>query len=342
MRAIRIERQGAPVTPNISYVEDHPDPTLHPGELMIKTEASALNHLDLWVGRGMPGATDFPRISGSDGCGRVTATGDGVDESWIGRRVMINAAIPASARPHPDRDPAAPALHMIGETLPGTHAEYFTVPATNAIDIGDQDPIKAAAYGLTHLTAWRMMVTRAGLQPGQWVLITGIGGGLALAALNLARHLGCRTIVTSRHQWKLDRARELGADHGIVDTGTCWADQVRSITSKRGVDVCVESVGQAVHGSVIKSLTRGGVMTTCGCTTGPAAETDLMRIFWNQLSIVGSTMGDMDEFRQATSFFRSGSLEPTIDCVIDAADGVQAWSRLEAGDQFGKIVLNWA
>ncbi|MCH2132689.1 MAG: zinc-binding dehydrogenase [Phycisphaerales bacterium] len=341
MRALIIETKGSPVTPNIRYVEDYPTPSPRAGELLVRTEASSLNHLDLWVGRGLPGAEDFPRISGSDGCGRVEATGDGVHPDWVGRRVIINAAVPAPQAAHPDHAPALPMLHMIGEASDGCHAEYFTVPASNALDVGDHDPVNAAAYGLTHLTAWRMMVTRSGLQPGQWVLITGIGGGLALAALHLANHLGCRTIVTSRHQWKLDRARELGAHHGILDSGEDWSREARSITGKRGVDVCVESVGQAVHSSVLKSLARGGIMTTCGATTGPAATTDLMRIFWNQLSIMGSTMGDMEEFRQSTALFQSGAISPVIDQVIDASSGQEAWARLESGDQFGKIVLNW-
>ena len=297
MRALRIEQQGDPVTPNIRFVEDHPKPVPQPGELLVRTEASSLNHLDLWVGRGLPGAETFPRISGSDGCGCVESVGEGIDESWIGRRVIINAAIPAEHDPHPDHAPAFPKLHMIGESLPGCHAEYFTVPASNALDVEDRDPVQAAAYALTHLTAWRMLVTRASIQAGQWVLIPGIGGGLALAALNIARHLGCRTIVTSRHQWKLDRAAELGAHHGILDEGENWSKAVWEITGKRGVDVCMESVGQAVHGSVIQSLTRGGVMVTCGCTTGPKVTTNLTKVFWDQLSIVGSTMGNMKEFR---------------------------------------------
>lgn len=341
MHALRIEQQGNPVTPNIRFVDDHPTPVPQPGELLVRTEASSLNHLDLWVGRGLPGADTFPRISGSDGCGRVEAIGEGVHDVWLGRRVIINAAVPAEQQPHPDQTPAFPEMHMIGETRPGCHAEYFTVPATNALDVGDQDPVEAAAYGLTHLTAWRMLMTRASLHAGQWVLIPGIGGGLALAALNIARHLGCRTIVTSRHQWKLDRAAELGAEHGILDDGENWSRAVRKITGKRGVDICVESVGEAVHDSVLQSLTRGGIMVTCGCTTGPRATTDLTRIFWNQLSIIGSTMGDMNEFRRSTALFKSGAIKPVIDSVIGASDGPSAWARLEAGDQFGKIVLKW-
>ena len=341
MRALIIQKKGLPVTPNVRLVEDHPKPEPRAGEVLVKTEASALNHLDIWVGAGMPGADEFPRISGSDGCGRIEAVGDGVDETWIGRRVMLNAAIPSPDAPSPDHTPAMPDLHMIGEFTQGCHAEYFVGPASQVLDIGNLDPVDAAAYGLTHLTAWRMMMTRASMKSGQWVLIPGIGGGLALAALNIANHFGCRTIVTSRHQWKLDRAIELGAQHAILDTGENWSKQVRTITGKRGVDVCVESVGGAIHDSVIKSLARGGIMVTCGTTAGFEAQTNLQRIFWHQLTIVGSTMGDMDEFRQVVSLFQSGALKPTIDRVFTPPEAEAAWHRLEAGEQFGKIVLDW-
>ncbi|MDG2094029.1 MAG: zinc-binding dehydrogenase [Phycisphaerales bacterium] len=342
MKALIIQQAGLPVTPNIELVDDYPKPEPGPGDVLVKTEASALNRLDIWVGAGMPGAEEFPRISGSDGCGRIESVGEGVDENWLGKRVMMNAAIPVADKPHHERAPALPNLHMIGEFSQGCHAEYFVGPAHQLIDIGDRDPIEAAAYGLTHLTAWRMMLTRASLGAGQWVLIPGIGGGLALAALNIANHLGCRTIVTSRHQWKLDRAVELGAEHTILDTGENWSRQVRQMTSKRGVDVCVESVGGAIHDSVLGSLARGGVMVTCGTTAGVEAKTNLQRIFWNQLTIIGSTMGTMDEFRQAVALFKSGSLKPTIDKVFTPAESSEAWGRLEAGEQFGKIVLDWS
>ena len=186
-----------------------------------------------------------------------------------------------------------------------------------------------------------MLRTRAALEPGMTVLITGIGGGVALAALNICKHFGCRTIVTSRHQWKLDRAMELGAHDGVLDTGKDWSREVRARTSKRGVDICIDSIGKHVHTSCIKSLARGGVFVTCGTTTGPDATTDLARIFWNQLTIIGSTMGTMDEFRAVLSLFKSGAIEPVIDQVFDAEDGSQAYARLESGEQFGKIVIRW-
>ncbi len=340
MRAVTITSRNDEVSPNIIVQDDWPTPSARPGEVLVRTEASALNHLDLWVGRGLPGADEFPRISGSDGCGRVEAVGEGVDESWIGRRVLLNAAV-CHHSPHlPDVIPTDPALHMIGETLPGTHAEYFTAPAVNVLDIGESDPVQAAAFALSFLTSWRMLMSRARLKAGQQVLITGIGGGVALSCLAICRWLGCTTIVTSRHDWKLERARELGADHVVLDSNEDWSKTVRSITSKRGVDVCADSIGSAVHQACLSSLARGGTLVTCGATTG-SGPTDLVRIFWNQLSILGSTMGDMAEFREVVALHLSGQLEPVIDTVHPVDEARTAWERLESGEQFGKIVLRW-
>lgn len=342
MRAIIIERQGAPVLPNVAYVTNHPDPTAGPGEVLVRTEAAALNHLDLWVGRGLPGIDiRYPAISGSDGAGVVEAVGAGVDPAWIGTRVLLNAAVPKPDAAHPTVRPAPADIFMIGEHGPGCLAEKFVAPVSNVLAIGEADPVQAAAFGLTHLTAWRMMVTQAGLRAGMTVLITGIGGGVALAALAIARHFGCETIVTSRHQSKLDRARALGANHTVLDTGADWSREVRHITGRRGVDLCVDSVGKSIHLYSIKSLARGGTYATCGATTGPDATTDLTRIFWNQLRVVGSTMGDMREFREVVSLFRSGAISPVIDRVFAPSEGREAFARLEAGEQFGKLVVDW-
>lgn len=343
MKAAVISKQGAPVAANVMVVNDWPDPSPKAGEVLVRTEAAALNQLDLTVGKGIPGLDlAYPRITGADGAGIVEALGDGVHPSWIGKRVLLNAEIPQHDPNMPEVRPAAPDRLMIGEHLPGTMAEMFIAPACNLLGIGDSDPVEAAAFGLTHLTAWRMMISRARLQPGQWVLITGIGGGVALAALNIARHFGCQIIVTSRNQSKLDRAAKLGADHGVLDTGADWSKAVRAITGKRGVDVCVDSVGKAIHMACIKSLARGGVFVTCGGTSGFDASTDLGRIFWNQLSIVGSTMGDMNEYWQVLALFRSGAIKPVIDSVFDAAVSPKAYARLESADQFGKIVVRWS
>lgn len=342
MRAILIESQGLPVASRVRCVESHPEPTAGPGQAVVRTEASALNHLDLWVGRGLPGIDiRYPAISGSDGAGVIESVGAGVDPAWVGRRVLLNAAVPLAESPRPGVQPAPPDIWMIGEHGPGTMAEKFVAPVSNLLEIGETDPVQAAAFGLTHLTAWRMMVTQSGLRAGQTVLITGIGGGVALAALAIARHFGCESIVTSRHQWKLDRAKELGAVHAVLDAGQDWSKDVRRLTARRGVDLCVDSIGKAVHGACIRSLARGGTFATCGATTGPDATTDLTRVFWNQLRLVGSTMGDMREFREVAAFLRSGAIRPVVDKVFSPSQGPEAYARLEAGEQFGKLVVDW-
>jgi NADPH:quinone reductase-like Zn-dependent oxidoreductase len=174
------------------------------------------------------------------------------------------------------------------------------------------------------------------------VLVTGIGGGVATAALGLAKWMGCRVIVTSRHEWKLRRAEELGADKSVLDTGQDWSKEVRALTGKRGVDMAVDSIGKPTHMNVVKSLARGGAFVTPGNTGGPRVETDQARIFWNQLRILGSTMGSNDEWREVTALFRAGLVRPVIDKVYPWREAGQAWARLEAGEQFGKVVLDWS
>jgi len=341
MKAAVITSEGTPVAAHVQVVDDWADLSPDPAEVVVKTEASALNHLDLWVGIGMPGlGLTYPRISGSDGCGIISAVGDTVDQSWLGKRVILNAAVRQEETILPNIVAPPEDIRMIGEHEHGTNAAYFSAPVQNVLEIGSVDPIEAAAFGLTHLTAWRMLVTRAELRVGQTVLITGIGGGVALAALNICMHFGCRTVVTSRYQWKLDRAIELGASDVVLDTGKDWSKEIRSITNKRGVDICVDSVGGKLHASCIKSLARGGTLVTCGCTGGASPKTDLARIFWNQLSVMGSTMGDMDEFHSIVSLFKNG-MRPVIDSVHDVQHAAEAFARLESGEQFGKVVLRW-
>ena len=343
MKAIVVQQRGNPVSPNVALVTDRPKPQPQSGEVLVRTEASALNSLDLWVGRGLPGLdTQYPFSSGSDGAGRVEEVGAGVDRAWIGRRILLNAAVTQEAPAHPDRFASGEDIRMIGEHSPGTMGEFFCAPAKNVLDIGDTDPIQAAAFGLTHLTAWRMLMSRAQLRPGMTILVTGIGGGVAVALLNIAKHFGCTVIVTSRHQWKLDRARELGAVHGILDDGSDWSKTVRTLTGKRGVDIVADSIGKAVHSQCIKSLVRGGVFVTCGATTGGDATTDLARMFWNQLTFMGSTMGDMDEFRAVTTFLRSGEMLPIVDSIQKPHFAKKAYERLESGEQFGKVLIDWA
>jgi len=346
MKAIVVQKQGSPVAQNVLLRSDWPEPAHpEPGQVVVKTLCSAFNHMDLWVGRGVPGLDlDYPRVSGCDACGEVVAVGLGVDPAWVGRRVVYNAAVQIPDRPRPSDPPGstlAANYELIGEHHFGAHAEQFTVPAGNIADVGDADPAQAAAFGLCALTAYSMMVTKGDLRPGQNVLITGIGGGVATSALAIAKHLGCPVCVTSRHQRKLDLAKDLGADHTILDEGQDWSRDVRGWTGKRGVDMAVDSVGKATHLACIKSLARGGAYVTPGCTTGPDATTDLARIFWNQLRILGSTMGSNDEFKEVVALFKGGHLRPVVETVYAPNDCVSAYERLEGGQQFGKLVIDW-
>lgn len=346
MRAVVVQKQGWPVSPQVHLEADWPDPAPPgPGEATIRTLCSAFNHMDLWVGRGVPGLNlTYPRVSGCDACGVVERVGAGVDPAWVGRRVIYNAAVrmPEVSRPNdPPGSTLAPNYELIGEHRFGAHAELFNCPVDNLAEVGEMDAESAAAFGLCALTAYSMMVTKGTLRPGQSVLITGIGGGVATSALAIAKHLGCPVVVTSRHQHKLDEAKSLGADLGLLDAGQDWSKEVRAWTGKRGVDMAVDSVGKATHLNCIKSLARGGAYVTPGCTTGPDAVTDLARIFWNQLRLLGSTMGSNDEFREVASLFRAGSLRPVVDTVFRPEQAADAYRRLEQGEQMGKIVIRW-
>ncbi|MBL1216491.1 MAG: alcohol dehydrogenase [Planctomycetes bacterium] len=344
MRAIVTAKQGEPVHENIEFRTDWPDPpTPLRGEVVLRCEASALNHLDLWVGRGIPGTElKYPRVAGSDACAIVEEIGEGVHPSWKGRRVIFNAAMQKPDIALPGVRPVQPDIEMRGEQKNGTLCERFVCPLSQVTEVGDQmDPIEAAAFGLTFLTAWRCLVTRAQLRSGMLVLITGIGGGVATAGLKIAHHFGCQVIVTSTHAEKIERAKTLGAIDGILDEGQTWCDQIRQMTNKRGVDIVLDSIGAATYLNCIRSLARGGTLVTPGCTSGANPETDLLRIFWLQLNILGSTMGDAREFDEVTSLYRTGVLRPVIDSVHNAEDGVKAYERLESGQQFGKVVVRW-
>lgn len=346
MRAIVVERQGNPVTPNIAFRTDWPEPAAPgPGQALLRTLATAFNHMDLWVGRGVPGLTlTYPRVSGCDACAVVEAVGPGVDVAWVGQRVIVNAATIVPEREHPADPPAttlAPIYELIGEHHNGMLCEKFLAPVTNLATVGEADAVQAAAFGLCALTAWSMMITKAKLACGQTVLITGIGGGVATSALQIAKQRGCPVAVTSRHEWKVAQAKSLGADLAILDKGQDWSKEVRAWSNKRGVDLAVDSSGKATHLNCIKSLARGGAYVTPGCTSGPDATTDLARIFWNQLRLFGSTMGTNAEFREVVSLFRAGALAAVVDRVFDPNDAQQAYARLEQGEQFGKIVIKW-
>lgn len=351
MNAVILERQApqGPVAPNVGCVTDWPDLPSEPapGEAHLRTLCSALNHMDLWVGMGIPGVDlTYPRVSGCDACAVVERVGAGVPDAWVGWRVIVNAMYmkPRVARPSdPPGSSFVPDMELIGEHTHGMHRERFACPADNLAFVGDDaNPREAAAFGLTFLTAYSMMATKAGLRPGQSVLITGIGGGVATAALSIAKWMACPVVVTSRHQWKLDQARQLGADHLVLDTGQDWSKDVRGWSGKRGVDMAVDTVGKPTHMTCIKSLARGGAYVTAGNTGGPIADTNIAYLFWNQLRVLGSTMGTNDELRELAALFRTAKLRPVVDSAYPWREARRAWERLEKAEQMGKIVLDWS
>ncbi|MEO8635123.1 MAG: zinc-binding dehydrogenase [Gemmatimonadales bacterium] len=314
-----------------------------PDEVLVRLHAAALNRLDLFVADGLPGvAPTFPLIMGADGAGMVEAVGPAVVGFDPGDRVLINPGLACGKCEWcvAGEQPLCPGFRILGEQIHGTMAEYVVVPARNLALIPSQMTFaQAAAFPLATLTAWRMLVTRAKLKPGETILIWGIGGGVALAALKIARLLGARTIVTSSADWKLERARALGADVTLNHATTDVPREVRSLTERRGVNVVVDTAGAETWERSLRSLGRGGRLVTCGATTGPMVITDVRKLFWYQWSLLGSTMGNDAEFRAVTALAARGELWPEVDTVLPLDRVVEAYHRLASGVQLGKVVI---
>ena len=326
MRAVRIHDDGGP---EVLVLEDAPDPEPGPGEVLVRLRASALNHLDVWIRKGLP-SVPKPRILGADGAGVVEALGDGVSGFEVGERVVINPGIEAGGG----------RIHVIGEHGDGTNAELIAVPATNVHPIPEDLSFEqAAAFPLVFETAYRMLVTRAGLREGEWVLAWGIGGGVSTAALAIAKALGAQVLVTSSSEAKLERARELGADATVNHATGDVKAAVQEATEGRGIDVVVENVGEATWATSLQVAASGGRITVCGATSGPNPPAALHRIWWKQLSILGSTMGTGEDFAGAYELVASGRALPVVDSVLPLEEIRAAHERLEAGEQLGKIVL---
>ena len=321
-----------------------PQPEPRPGEVLIKIRAAALNHLDIWLRMGRPGSNmTFPHILGADAAGEVAAVGAGVTGVQVGQEVIINPGLGCThcawcAR---GEQSECPDFTIVGMKNPGTYAEYVTVPAENVQPKPEHlSWEEAAALPLAYLTAWRMLFTRARLFPGETVLIHGIGGGVALAALQLAHLAGARAIVTSSSEDKLERAKGLGAAHAFSSKdGQALVKAVLDVTSGYGADVAIDSVGAATFPVNLDAIRKGGRIVHCGVTSGPKAEANLSTLYWKQLSVLGSTMGSQEDFRQLLNAVDAAQLKPVMDQVFPLADAGKAQARMEAGKQFGKIAL---
>jgi NADPH:quinone reductase-like Zn-dependent oxidoreductase len=315
VKAIRIHEDGGP---EVLRYEDAPDPEPRDGEVLIELRAASLNHLDVWIRKGLP-SVPKPRILGADGAGVIAGTNE---------RVVINPGLISNGR-----------MHIVGETMDGTNAELIAVPRDFVHPIPDGLSFEeAAAFPLVFETAYRMLVPRARLQAGEWVLIWGIGGGVATAALSIAKALGAKAVVTSSSDEKLARARELGADAGVNHATGDVVAAVKELTDG-GAHVVVDDVGEATWKRTLDAARPEGRVVVCGATTGPNPPAALHRVWWKQLSILGSTMGTPDDFKGAYDLIAAGKARPVVDEVFPLADARAAHERMERGEQLGKIVL---
>lgn len=338
MRAARFHGHGGP---EVIALETVPDPSPHSGQVLVRVRACALNHLDLWQRRGLERVTiPFPHISGADVAGEVVEAPGG---EWApGTRVMLQPGLSCGrcAACLDGRDNQCRHYDVLGSQSDGGYAELVVVPAANVVPIPDHVGFReAAAFPLTFLTAWHMLVTRAQVRTGETVLVIAGTSGVGQAAIQLARLHGARVIATAGSAAKLERVLALGAEHAIHHHDQDVAAEVRRLTGKRGVDVVVEHVGQATWTASVRALAAAGRLVTCGNTTGWEAAIDLRFLFSRQLSLLGSYMGTKGELLQAAPFFFAGRLTPLIDVVLPLADAAEAQRRLEAGQVTGKLML---
>lgn len=341
MRALTISAHGG--IEQLELRRDLPVPEPAAGYVRIRLQAAALNHLDLFTLGGLPGVTITPPwIMGADGTGVIDSVGDGVTAYTAGDTVVINPGISDGTCEYCRAGEQSMCVRfgLLGEHHPGTLAEYMVVPARNVRTIPSSVPVEsAAAFTLATLTAWRMLITKANVGPDDDVLIWGIGGGVAQAALRIAKARGARVWVTSGSDEKLERARLLGADELLNHRTMSIGKEIRARTAKRGVTVVVDSVGRMTWDQSLIALGKGGRLVTCGGTSGPFVQTDVRRLFWNQWTILGSTMGNDAEFDAVVEELRADRLLPVIDSVFELEGGVDAFERMGTGQQFGKIVV---
>lgn len=324
-------------------IGERPRPVRGPGEVVVRLRAATLNRVDLYMRDSGAGITHaLPQIMGLDGAGIVEEVDPAETLLKPGQAVVMHPGIACGRCEFCARGEGVlcTAIQYLGEHRDGTLAEYVCLPAQNVFPMpGALSFAEAAALGVNHLTAWRMLFSKAQLKPWETVLIFGIGGGVSLAALQLAKLAGCRAIVTSRTESKLARALAMGADHAINGAILDVAKEVMALTGGRGVDVVIENVGQAVWASALKSLVRGGRIVTCGATTGDQPSADLRRIFIRQLQIFGSTLGDLDEFRKLLALVQRTGLRPVVSSTYPMDAVHAALDELARGEQFGKIAI---
>jgi NADPH:quinone reductase-like Zn-dependent oxidoreductase len=338
MKAVRIHEFGGP---EVLRFEDVPDPQPRQDQILVRVKACAMNHLDIFVRKGLPGVK-LPHILGSDIAGEIVSVGEYVTGFKPGQRVLL---APMHFCNHCAKCVAGlqnqcAEFTVLGNLVDGGNCELIAVPAVNVIPIPDAlDFDQAASVPLVFLTAWHMLVGRAGIRPGQTVLVLGGGSGVGIAAIQIAKLFHARVITTAGDETKLEKARALGADHGINHYKQKISQEVRAITNKAGVDIVIEHVGAATWDESMKSLKAGGTIVTCGATTGPNAAFDLRFLFTRQLSFLGSYMGTMGELHEVLKHVFAGDLKPVVDRTFPLKDARAAHEYMESSQMFGKIVL---
>ena len=329
---------------DVFKVDDMPEPECGPDEVVIKVLCAGLNHLDIWVRKGRPGTElKMPHVLGSDAVGVVEAVGERVRNVTVGEEVVVYPGLGCGDCEFciQGRQNLCVSFGIIGLSRPGTYAEKVAVPAVNVCARpAHLSRAEAGGFALAYLTAWHMLVGRAGVRAGDIVLIHGIGGGVALCALQLAQMLGAEVIVTSSSDDKLAHARKIGARHTINYQNDDVAECVRDVTVGRGVDVAFDAVGAATWPLDFACVRRGGTIVICGITTGPVAETNLQALYWNQLTVLGSTLGSRAELQQMIRAVSVGGLKPVVDEVFALERAREAMAKMEGGRQFGKLVLD--
>ncbi len=340
MKALYFKEHGELDVINYGEV---PDPNLGPNHVLVKVHACALNHLDVWVRRGWPGLKlEMPHWGAADVAGEIVAVGEGVSSWEIGQAVVLDPGVNAfeDEFTRQGEDSLSPGYHILGENIRGGAAQFIAVPANNPLALPPGlDYTEAAAPLLVTLTAWRMLINRAKLQPKETVLIIGAGGGVNSMALQVAKHAGAIVYVVASSLEKAERARQSGADFVFDRSEMDWPKEVYRHTQKRGVDVVVDNMSNKTLQSSLMATARGGRIVIVGNTSGPQAQIDIRYIFGKQLSLIGSTMGTHKDFRKITSLLWSGELKPIIDRVMPLSEGKEAYALMERGDHFGKIVL---
>ncbi len=341
MKAVVVPRYGGPEV--LEFVQDYPKPVAGPDEVLVHVHAASVNHLDLFVRAGIPTLKlTLPHVLGCDAAGEVAEVGSDVMGLEIGDRVVANPGVSCGRCEfcRAGDQPLCAEYRILGEHMPGAYAEYVALPARNLLRIPvDMAYETAAAAPLVYMTAWRLLVSRARIRPGEDVLILGAGSGVSTAAIQIAKLSGCTVYTTSSSDEKLKRAQALGADVLVNYATTPWSKAVWELTGKRGVDVVLDHVGASTLKDSIRSLRKGGRIVIPGATSGPLVEVDLRYLFWRQVSILGSTMANQSEFEEVMKLVFMGRLKPVVDKVFPLEKAREAHEYLAKGAQFGKVVL---